>query len=161
MESSTGGEGSALSDIIRSLPTLAEMNAERRAPQKGLPPPLVKKEKAKAKKLSDEQFRAAIWKLDKGRSRATGKPLVKSGTTDWAKLGEVDHSIPRSLAPERIYDTSNALLLSKEENRLRKVACPEAPEFQMFNYSGPDNRREDQTFVWRDKTGRITKTRIG
>lgn len=133
----------------------------RRAPAKGIPHQIVKKEEKKAKTLKDEAFRAEIWKLDHGCSRATGKKLVKSGTTDWDQLGEVDHSIPRSLAPDRIWDTSNALLLSKAENRLRKVACPEAPEHRMFNYSGPDNRRKPQKFVWRDRTGAIVKTRIG
>jgi hypothetical protein len=86
---------------------------------------------------------------------------VKSGTIDGMKLGEVDHSIPRSLAPERIYDVSNGLLIEKDLNRLRKVACPEAPEHRMFNYTGPDDRGEPQTFLWRDKTGRITKTKVG
>lgn len=151
----------ARSATIAGLPTLGELHQQRRAPQKGVPRQLVKQAEKKAKKVNDEQFRNAIWKRDKGRSRATGKPLVKSGTTDWAKLGEVDHGIPRSLAPERIYDLSNGLLLSKEENRLRKVACPEAPEFRMFDYTGPENRALDQKFTWRDKTGKITKTRVG
>jgi hypothetical protein len=129
-------------------------------PKAGLPTPIAKKEKQKTKDQQAKAFRDEVWKLDKGRSRATGKPLVKSGT-DWDRLGEVDHSIPRSLAPDRIYDVSNGLLLSKTENRLRKVVCLHAPEFKMFDYTGPDNRREKQTFVWRDKDGTVTKTRIG
>ncbi len=145
------------------LPTVAEMDAERRWKPipKGLPHQLVKKDEKKEKKLKDDDFRKEIWKLDRGCSRATGKKLTKSGTTDWDLLGEVDHSIPRSLAPDRIWDTSNALLLSKAENRLRKVACPEAPEHRMFDYSGPDNRRLPQRFVWREKTGKVTKERMG
>lgn len=127
----------------------------------GLPAPLAKKARQKTKDEQAKDFRDAVWTLDKGKSRATGRPLVKSGTTDWAKLGEVDHAIPRSLAPDRLYDVSNGLLLSKEENRLRKVVCRGMPEFKRFDYTGPDNRRELQTFTWRDATGTITKTRIG
>ncbi len=122
---------------------------------------LEKKAKQKSKDDQAKQFRSEVWKRDEGKSRATGKPLVKSGTTDWSKLGEVDHSIPRSLAPERIYDTSNGLLLSKEENRLRKVRCTQAPEFARFDYSGSDNRALPQDFVWRDDTGKVTKRTVG
>ncbi len=146
---------------IRDLPTLAEMQAIRRAPRKGLPPVLERKARKKSKDEQAQAFRDAVWARDKGKSRATGRKIVKSGTTEWAKLGEVDHSIPRSLAPERIYDVSNGLLLSKEENRLRKVACAEAPEYRLFDYSGPDDRSLPQLFVWRDKTGRIVKQREG
>lgn len=105
-------------------------------------------------------FRAAVWARDKGRSRATGKPLVKQGL-NWDEIWEVDHAIPRSLAPERIYDIGNGLLLSKRENRLRKVACPEAPEYRMFEYAGPDDRSKPQRFVWRDRTGKITRETRG
>lgn len=63
-----------------NLPTLAEVNAQRRAPAKGLPPMLAKKERQKSKEEQGEAFRAAVWKRDKGCSRATGKKLVKSGT---------------------------------------------------------------------------------
>lgn len=144
-----------------NLPTLAEAMRERCARQKGLPPVLERKARKKLKMDKDQAFREAIWKRDEGCSRATGRSLTKSGTTDWAKLGEVDHAIPRSLDPSRIYDTSNGLLLSKEENRLRKVPCAEAPEFRMFDYAGPDDRSLPQLFTWRDVHGRITKQRIG
>jgi len=148
--------------FLDRLPTLAEVRATQGAPKKGLPPVLEKKARQKSKEAEDEAFRADIWKRDEGKSRATGKPLVKSGTTDWAKLGEVDHAIPRSAAPERIYDRSNGILLSKEENRLRKVRCVEQPEHAVFNYEGPDDRSLPQKFVWRDhKTGKVLKTRIG
>lgn len=143
------------------LETLADAQRTPRAEQKGIPAMLVKKEKQASKDAQADAFRAAVWQLDKYRSRATGRPLVRSGTTDWDKLGEVDHAIPRSLAPELLYDVSNGILLSKTENRLRKVACPRAPEFRMFSYTGPENRREPQHFVWRDADGRITKERMG
>lgn len=144
-----------------NLPTLDEINARPHAPAKGLPHQLVKQAEKKAAVKKDDAFRAEIWKLDGGRSRATGRTLVKSGTTDWEKLGEVDHSIPRSLAPDRLWDVTNALLLSKAENRLRKVCCLHAPEHRYFDYSGPDDRRQPQTFVWRDDDGTVTKTRRG
>src|SRR5262245_1712137 len=119
---------------LSQLPTLAEIQAQRASKPnwKGIPSPIRKDQEKKAKKVTDEEFRKAIWKLDGAKSRATGKRLVKSGTTDWHELGEVDHSVPRSLAPDRIYDTSNALLLSKWENRMRKVSCIRAPEFKYF-----------------------------
>lgn len=146
---------------LRSLGTLVDAQRERRAAPKGKPHQIVKQEKAQAKEDKAEKFRAAIWKRDEGRCRATGVSLVKSGTVDATRLGEVDHSIPRSLAPDRIYDTSNGLLLQKFLNRLRKAACLHAPEHRYFNYSGPDNRALQQTFVWRDDDGKITKTRKG
>jgi hypothetical protein len=147
---------------VADLPTLAEMQEARASIPNWKPAPamLQKDAKKKAKKLTDDEFRALIWKLDGARSRATGKPLVHGGTTDWHHLGEVDHSIPRSLAPDRIYDPSNALLLSKWENRARKTPCPRAPEFRMFDYTGPDDRRKPQHFVWRNEDGRIVKERI-
>jgi 5-methylcytosine-specific restriction endonuclease McrA len=128
---------------------------------KPLPHQLTKQAEQRAAVLKDDAFRALIWQLDGSRSRATGKLLMRSGTMAWEQLGEVDHSIPRSLAPDRLWDPQNALLLSKAENRLRKVPCPRAPEFRMFNYEGPDNRREPQTFIWRDADGKVVKRRIG
>lgn len=155
----------SVSDAIRKLQTVAEADADgeriRRALTKPIPTPLRRKAERKAKVDRDDDFRDEIWTLDGGKSRATGKPLVRSGTLDWDRIGEVDHAITRSTAPDRVYDPSNALLLSKMENRLRKVPCPRAPEFKMFDYTGPDNRREPQHFVWRDEDGRITKERIG
>lgn len=150
----------AMREVLARVPTQADLPRPN-LQKAGLPAPLAKKERQKEKTDKDDAFRDAIWKRDKGKSRATGKKLVRSGTTEWSQLGEVDHSIQRSLAPERVYDLSNALLLSKEENRLRKVRCAEAPEFYMFSYTGPDDRSQPQHFVWRDKTGKITKERNG
>lgn len=131
------------------------------AKQKGIPRQIEKKATKKSKDDQAKAFREAIWARDKGCSRATGKVLMRGGTTDWDQLGEVDHSVPRSLAPERIYDVSNGLLLSKAENRLRKVPCPQAPEHRMFDYTGPDDRSQPQTFCWRNVSGSITKVRKG
>ena len=128
---------------------------------KPIPAILRKADEKKAKKKTDDEFRAEIWKRDGGKSRATGFPLVRGGTTDPHKLGEVDHSIPRSLAPDRIYDLGNALLLSKWENRARKVPCPRAPEFRLFDYAGPDDRRQLQRFVWRNADGKVIRETVG
>ncbi len=133
----------------------------RCAPQKGLPKVLEKKAKKLSRDEEEKQFRAEVWKRDKGRSRATGKPLAKSGTMEWSKLGEVDHAIRRSDDRTKIFDVSNALLLSKEENRLREVRCPRNPEFRMFDYEGPEDRSQPQTFTWRDADGKVIRTRIG
>lgn len=143
------------------IPTLAQMQASPRATPKGIPHQIAKKERKLSREEQARVFRDAVWARDKGKSRATGKKLTKSGTTDWDHLGEVDHAVPRSLAPERLYDVSNGLLLSKAENRLRKVACPEAPEYRMFDYSGPDDRSLPQIFIWRDKTGKVLRRKEG
>lgn len=141
------------------LPTLAT----RPAPdlQKPMPRMLAKPEEEKVKKANADTFRKAIWKRDRSRSRATGKLLAKSGTLSWDELGEVDHVIDRSLAPERIYDVGNGILLSKRENRLKKTPCPRAPECRMFEVDGPDDRSLPQIFRWRDKDGRVTKETVG
>lgn len=155
-----------MSDYIpswRREPSLADRQADRYATAKHaiVPNVITKEERRQAKKQNGETFRKAVWARDKGICRATGVKLAKSGTTDPHTLGEVDHSIPRSLAPERVYDVTNGLLISKFLNRLRKVACPEDPEHRMFEYSGPDDRGLPQVFVWRDRTGRITKQVVG
>ena len=150
-----------LSKLFERLPTMAEVNAKPHAPSKGLPIALEKKERKQAKKDKDDAFRDDIWKLDNGCSRATGKPLRRGGTTSWDELGEVDHVINRSTAPELVYERSNGILLSKMENRLKKTPCPQAPEHYMFEVSGPENRRLPQTFVWRDQTGKIVRRTVG
>lgn len=86
------------------------------------------------------------------------RPLAKSGT-DYHKVGEVHHVIPRSLAPERVYDVANGLLLSKHDHQLAGTACPNAPDKMLLDISGPDDRGKPQTFVWRDIHGKATKTR--
>lgn len=146
---------------LSDLPTLAELAQTRRAHPKGVPHQLVKERKTKAKADKGKAFRDAVWKRDEHRCRATGVPLLRSGTVDDTKLGEVDHSIPRSLAPEKVYDTKNGLLLQKRLNRLRKAACLHAPEYRYFDYSGPANRAKKQKFVWRNDDGKIVKEHIG
>lgn len=145
---------------LADLDTLVNAQRTPRATGKGLPHQVTKKDTARTKEEHAKAFRATVWARDRGRSRATGHVLVKVHL-DWDKVGEIDHAVPRSLAPDRLYDVSNGILLSRTENRLRKVACPEAPEHRMFSYTGPDDRGELQTFVWRDTTGKIVKQRIG
>lgn len=146
------------SELIQSLPTLADR--KREAQPKGLPRLLAKEERDTKKKDRGKAFRDAVWERDKGRSRATGKQLSRSAIS-WDECGEVDHVIDRSLDPSRIYDVGNGILLSKRENRLKKTACPKAPEFRMFSVEGPDDRSLLQTFRWRDKEGRVVKTTVG
>lgn len=147
-------------NFLDSLPSLND-RPRMAVPKAGLPGPLAKKAKAKDKADKDDAFRAAIWKRDGGKSMATGKPLVKSGTMSWQELGEIDHAINRSTAPDRVYDLSNGLLLSKEENRLKKVRCPKAVEFFMFEIHGPDDRAKVQTFIWRDVEGKEIRRSVG
>lgn len=137
--------------------------SNRQAAAQPKPEPTVLAKAAK-KKSRDEQaaeFRAAVWKRDEGKSRATGKPLVKSGTINADELGEVDHVINRSVAPDRIFDVSNGILLSKRENRLKKTPCPRAPEHHLFEIHGPDDRQKPQRFIWRDADGKIVRQTKG
>lgn len=150
--------------LMGALDDLGYLNAqhERRAVSKRqmLPAPLVKADKKKAKKVREDDFRKAVWLRDKARSRASGKPLARSGT-DYSKVGEVHHVIPRSLAPERLYDTTNGILLSKHEHCLAETACPNEPAHCLLDISGPDDRGEPQLFIWRDVHGTETKRRVG
>ncbi len=127
---------------------------------KGQPAVLTKVDKKKAKKDNDASFRKAVWERDKSRSRASRKPLGRSGT-DFEKVGEVHHVIPRSLAPERVYDVANGLLLSKHEHALAETNCPNDPAHRLLDIEGPDDRGEKQTFIWRDIHGKELKRRIG
>lgn len=149
-------------DNFLRLPTLAEIEAERAGQPfpKGLPPALAKEERRKSRETEEKLAREAVWARDHARSRATGQPLKRSGI-DWNEIGEVDHVINRSTAPELVYDTANMLLLSRKENRLKKTACPRAPEHHMFEVSGPADRAKPQLFRWRDKDGKITRETRG
>lgn len=129
--------------------------------QKPLPRVVTKPIKDKAKADKGKAFRDAVWDRDEGKSRATGKPLLRSGTVNPDELGEVDHVIDRSLAPDRIYDVGNGILLSKRENRLKKTPCPRAPEHRMFEVDGPDDRSQLQTFRWRNLDGKVIKETVG
>lgn len=144
-----------------NLPTLAEMQSQRRAQPKGMPAVLEREEKRKSKAKTEKQCRKEVWYRDKGMCRATGEPLMRSGTLDPHKLGEVDHTILRSKDKTRIYDVTNMLLISKYLNRLRKVRCRNNGQFLRFDYDGPEDRGLPQVFTWRDDDGNITKTRIG
>lgn len=150
-----------MSTRFPNLPTLADERVKPNAPQKGVPAPIAKERKQKSKADQGKTFRDEVWARDGGKCRATGTPLLRSGTVDDTKLGEVDHSYLRSLAPERIYDTSNGLLLQKRLNRLRKARCVHAPEHHYFDYTGPENRALTQRFVWRDDDGKVTKETRG
>ncbi len=151
---------SATSRVIANLPSLQDRPRCATPKHQIVPRMLTKEAKDKAKKDKGEAFRDAVWKRDKGRSRATGKPLQRAAIS-WDECGEVDHVIDRSLAPERIYDTSNGILLSKRENRLKKQACPRAPEFRMFSVEGPDDRSKPQKFTWRDMDGKVIRQEVG
>lgn len=142
--------------------TFDEVNAKPHATPKHkmTPAPLAKEDKRKAKVANDVAFRKGVWERDKRRSRASKKPLSPSGT-DFHKVGEVHHVVPRSLAPERIYDVSNGLLLSKHEHALAEAACPNDPMHRLLDIEGPDDRGELQTFIWRDAQGKELRRRVG
>lgn len=147
--------------LFPGLLTKAEVEALRvgKPISKGIPTPVAKVERKKLKAAKEADFRKGVWARDKSRSRASGKPLARSGS-DFEKVGEVHHVIPRSLAPERVYDVANGLLLSKHEHHLAETICPNAPDKMLLTISGPDDRGQKQTFTWYDVQGKVTKTRI-
>lgn len=147
----------ALSD----LPTMAEMNAKPHAtPKYQIEKSVITREdKRKSRKAKDEAFRDDVWTRDKQRSRASGKPVSRSGA-DPHRIGEVHHVIARSLAPERVWDVSNGLLLTKFEHALAETACPNDPAHHYLDIDGPDDRGLPQTFIWRDRDGKETKRRM-
>lgn len=144
-----------------NLKTLAQVNAKPHATPKHAieKSVIVRDDKRKVKKRKGEDFRADVWGRDKARSRASGKPCAKSGT-DPHQVGEVHHVIPRSLAPERVYDVANGLLLTRFEHALAETACPNDPAHHYLDIEGPDDRGLPQTFIWRDRDGKETKRRI-
>jgi len=145
-----------------NLPSLNERSRERYATPKHAitPTPLVKEEKRKIKEKAEKEFRAGVWERDRRRSRASGKPLARSGS-DFHKVGEVHHVLPRSLAPERVYDVANGILLSKHEHILAETACPSDPAHRLLDIVGPEDRGQPQRFLWRDASGKILKERAG
>lgn len=131
----------------------------RCAPPKGKPAVIERDEKRKSKVKAEDITRPACWKRDRSVCRATGVPLVRSGTADIHKLGEVDHTILRSKDKTRIYDLTNVVLISKFLNRLRKVPCRFAPEFLMFDHEpvtpGDEDCGNARRFIRRDEHGNV------
>ncbi len=149
-------------EIFGKLPCAADVNAKPHATPKHAitPAPLVKEAKKKAKEASAADFRKGVWERDKRRSRASNKPLSPSGS-DFHRVGEVHHVVPRSLAPEQIYDVTNGLLLSKHEHALAEAICPNDPAHRLLDIEGPDDRGQEQTFIWRDAQGVELRRRVG
>jgi hypothetical protein len=147
-----------------NLPTLAEMQARRRAAPKGIPAVIERDQKRKSKVKSEDVARAECWQRDRSICRATNVRLVRSGTTDPHKLGECDHTIMRSKDITRKYDVSNLVLISKYLNRLRKVRCANAGQFLRFDHEpvtpGDEDCGKARRFIWRDNDGTITKETI-
>ena len=143
---------------LSDLPTLATRPTPNL--QKGLPRAITKPEKKKSKEAQAREFRAAVWARDKARSRASRKPLAKSGA-DYDRVGEVHHCIPRSLAPERLYDVTNGLLLSKAEHAMAETNCPNDPAHRLLDIHGPDDRGKPQVFIFRDVNGKEIRRRQG
>jgi hypothetical protein len=147
---------------LARLGTLVDAQRTRRAtPKHQIEKSVITKDdKRKSKKAKGDAFRDEVWTRDKKRSRASGKPLSRSGT-DPHKVGEVHHVIPRSLAPERVHDVANGLLLSRFEHALAETTCPNAPAHHYLDIVGPDDRGKRQTFIWRDKDGNEKKRKVG
>jgi hypothetical protein len=133
----------------------------QRSAAKGQPHVLAKEAKRKTKAQQHKAFRDAVWERDGGKSRASGKPLVKSGTTDWKKLGEVHHVKARSTDPAMIFYPGNGILLSKDEHALAETWCPKIAGHRLLEIEGPEDRSRPQLFIWRDIYGKQLKKRMG
>lgn len=144
------------------LPTMADVNARPHAtPKHAMSPAVLTKETKRKTKLEREKaFRDGVWLRDEGRSRASKTPLARSGT-DYHKVGEVHHVLPRSLSPELVYCVANGLLLSKFEHTLAETACPNDPAHRLLDIVGPADRSKPQTFIFRDKQGVELRRRTG
>lgn len=145
---------------LADLPTLAEMNAIRRAQPKGVPAVVERAEKRKTKAQQEKEFRDAVWARDHSRSRASGKPLSRSGT-DPRRVGEVHHVLKRSTHPEKRLDPSNGILLSREEHMLAEATCPNDPQHAFLEIVGPEDLSQPQLFVWRDVQGKVIREKKG
>ncbi len=64
-----------------------------------------------AERLTEKQFRDAVWIRDEGKDRATGLPLVRGAAT-WDTEGQVCHLKARRVMPEWARDPDRAILLS-------------------------------------------------
>lgn len=145
---------------LDDLPTLQELQRERRAPQKGLPRMLTKKAEKQSQAAIEDAFRKGVFERDKGRSRATGKPLSRSAH-DWDHRAEVHHVLKRSTNPEGKWEISRGILLSKTEHVLAETRCPQAPDRMLLEIHGDDDLGQPQVFTWRDTNGTVRKTRHG
>lgn len=136
------------------LDKLAVLNAQPIGqPQpKDLPHQVAKAEKKQTKADEGDAFRKAVWARDKRRSRASKRPLTPSGT-DYDKVGEVHHRLPRSTNPDRVYDVPNGILISKGEHLLAETRCPGDMSHFMLEITGPDDLGEKQLFLWRNVDG--------
>lgn len=130
----------------------------RRAVPKGLPTPLRKADAKATNAAQENAFREAVWTRDRGRSRASGHPLRRSGT-DWRKVGEVHHVLPRSTHPDQRLDPANGVLLSKQEHGLAETLCPHDPAHCLLDIDGPADRAQLQVFIWRDLHGHELRRR--
>ena len=149
-----------MSDVIRNLPTMAQVNARPHAPQKGLPIGLQREAAKQAKADREEACRKAVWLRDGGKSRASGRKLSRTAR-GWDQRGDVHHCDKRSTHPETKYDPSVQLLLSRREHELAEAVCPKMPGLNLLDIVGPDNRALPQLFIWRDEEGNEVKRWIG
>jgi hypothetical protein len=148
---------------VRDLLTMDEAAALRRGKPiaKPMPHVLVQAEKVKTKAQQEKAFRDAVWTRDASKSRASGRPLVRSGTTQINRLGEVHHVLKRSTHPEDRLNPANGILLSKQEHALAETACPNAPDTCLLDIQGAADLAQPQTFIWRDVNGEELRRRTG
>ncbi len=121
---------------------------------------IAKAEKKQTKDKAEAAFRLAVWERDRGQSRASGKPLGRSGTAS-DRIGEVHHVLARSTDPDKRLDVSNGILLSRAEHQLAETACAGDPSKCYLDINGPVDRGKPQVFIWRDSSGKELRRRQG
>lgn len=142
---------------LRPLPTLAQMSARRRAEPK--PSRALRHETTKRKKDRREQeVRDAVWFRDGGKSRATSKPLSRTAV-DRDRKWDPHHLEKQSTHPEREFDVSNIVSLSRQEHDLAETVCPKNPKYFLLDILGMDASRA-LTFIRRDAEGRELWRRV-
>lgn len=94
----------------------SEINASLAFP-KGTPPTQERQAKKRAVQSEEDKARSAVWARDKGRDRATGKPL-KRNSANPDERGEWCHLKGRRVKPEWKTDPRRQILLSATNHQL-------------------------------------------
>lgn len=142
--------------VLDNLPTLdREVNRRRPVAPKGSAV-LERRAKRAVKKSSEERCKDAVWDRDGGKSRASGKPVLRAHV-DMRKRGEVAHIAAKSTNPAKRYLRANNVLLTAEEHALSDART--APGGKALLTIKGRNANKALTFTMRDSRGRVVWTR--
>lgn len=140
------------------LPTVAEVRARPLSIPKKAPvgkPKATPTEPTPSPDALEARCRAAVWKRDQGRSRASGAVVVK-GHEQETQRGEVAHLEKRSTSPAKKWDPANCVLLTAEEHRL---SDPRTAGGKVLLEIRGKNARKVLIFTRRNPDGTVAWTR--